>query len=69
MWKRIKLWWKRLWCPHDECVDTGAFGPTARGKVWILCQCVDCGQLFVREKFTGKRYKTNGPGFGFKAVC
>jgi hypothetical protein len=69
MWKRIKLWWKRMWCPHDECVDIGTFGVTGKGKLWVSSRCVDCGQYFAREHLTGKRYKTNGPGFGFKSVC
>ena len=59
---------KRLVCDHSNYSIMGTMGPTARGKIWFSCKCRDCGQWFVYERHSGKRYFTNGPGFGATVV-
>lgn len=66
--KRICRAIKRLLCNHEDFVVLSEVGPTARGKIWVSCVCLDCGRYFVYEKLSGKRYMTDGPGYGFTVV-
>ena len=59
----------RKFCNHDNYDVLGKFGPTkGRHKTWISCHCKDCGQHFTYEISGGRKYLTDGPGYGIKKI-
>lgn len=72
MFKTLKTWIHAMTapaCTHRNFKVRSKIGPTSgRHKIWNSCQCTDCGQWFVYEELSGKRFMMDGPGFGFQKI-
>lgn len=72
MFSSIKNWIHKVTAPKCNHINyhiRSKFGPTSgRHKVWYSCQCKQCGQWFVYEETSGKRFLMDGPGFGFQKI-
>ena len=72
MFSSIKNWIHKVTAPKCNHINyhiRPKFGPTSgRHKVWYSCQCKQCGQWFVYEEMSGKRFLMDGPGFGFQKI-
>lgn len=48
---KIKLWFRRLLCPHTETKQTIKTGHNVHGGVHIYTRCTKCGKIVKKEFF------------------